>query len=98
VSALDCTKALVGTGRILFCINGFRNKMSHLVGPPLTPFKTIISLAFPSNMVDIGRVTCLNIYTKKAWNPSVVYIGESLSEPHIVVISQYDVHSLVSGG
>ena len=38
VSALDCTKAFVGTGRILFGINGFRNKLSHLVGPPLTPF------------------------------------------------------------
>ena len=48
-------------------------------------------------MVDIGRVTCLNIYAKRAWNPSVVYIGESLSEPLIVVISQYDVYSLVSG-
>ena len=47
VSALDCTKALVGTGRILFGINGFRNKLSHLVGPPLTPFNSIISLAFP---------------------------------------------------
>ena len=49
-------------------------------------------------MVDIGRVACLNIYIKRALNPSVVYIGESLSEPHIVVISQYDVYSLVSGG
>jgi len=25
VSALDCTKALIGTGMILFGINGFRN-------------------------------------------------------------------------
>ena len=46
VSALDCTKAFVGTGRILFGINGFRNKLSHFVGPPLRAFKAIFSLAF----------------------------------------------------
>ena len=46
-SALDCTKAWIGIGRILFGINGFRNKLSHLVGPPLTAFKAAISLAFP---------------------------------------------------
>jgi len=46
VSALDCTKALVGSGMILLGINGFRNKLSHLVWPPLTAFKAFFSLAF----------------------------------------------------
>jgi len=50
VLVLDGIKAFVPPlppGRILFGINGFRNKLSHLVGPPLTAFKAAISLAFP---------------------------------------------------
>ena len=46
VSAVVSTKALIGTGMILFGINGFRNKLSHFVEPPLTAFKGIFSLAF----------------------------------------------------
>jgi len=95
VPALDCTKAFIPPGKILFGINGFRNKLSHLVGPPLTAFKTIFSLAFfqglDCNLVDIGGVTCLTSWEQfqhmyQESSEPQCSIGASLSEPHIVVI------------
>ena len=41
MSRLGCRKALVGTGSaisVVFSINGLRNKLSCLVGPPFPPF------------------------------------------------------------
>ena len=54
VSGLACRKALVGTGRAVFGINGLRDKPSCLVMPLFLafygPFFSYARLAFPENL------------------------------------------------
>ena len=54
VSWLGCRKAMVGTGwpiPLLFGINGLRNKLCHLVGPPFPACSfSYTSLAFPESL------------------------------------------------
>ena len=74
-SGLISRSDLVGTGRaisVLFSLNGVRNKLSHLVGPPFLAFKAHFSAMagwhFLTRHLQIGGCGQSIVSVKNGWN------------------------------